>query len=293
MNNNFKYKKHISTSVLMVSIFMLSIFATSCEFDLPEANSIPDATPPSAAFSETIGADYLTYTFGNFSASATDYLWDFGDGSTSTEFEPEHAYTAQASDETEAGTTYTITLTVKDKLNVESSLSKDLVIKKPAKPIVPVPVIGEPGFEDLTLPDGTGDGRDSWRCSFGEIMQITSSPVTFGKQAAKFPSDGSRVAYQEVAVTKNADYVLTYWYTIKTTPVGSVTVSVLAGSIGSLAEAADATIISSTGNDQSDDSVYVQVDVPFNSGDNSIISLLITNEGAECRVDEFSIAVAE
>lgn len=289
MINNIKYLKHISTSVLMVAVFMLSL--TSCEFDLPEANSKPDDTPPSADFGATVTEDYLEYNFANFSISATDYEWDFGDGSTSTSQDPTHVYAEEATDE--EGTPYTVTLSASDKLGVVSTVSKEIIVLKPEVPVIPIPVILEPGFEDLSLPDGTGDGRDSWRSSFGSIMQITGSPVSFGDQAAKFPSDGGRTAYQEIAVTKNVDFVLTYHYTIKTSPVGSITVAILGGSISDLSEAAGATITLFTGTDQDDANTYVQVDLPFNSGDNSTIAILITNEGAEARIDEFSIALKE
>ena len=289
MINNIKYLKHISTSVLMVTVFMLSL--TSCEFDLPEANSKLDDTPPSADFGATVTEDYLEYNFANFSVSGTDYEWDFGDGATSTSQDPTHVYAEEATDED--GTPYTVTLSASDKLGVVSTVSKEIIVLKPEVPVIPVPVILEPGFEDLSLPDGTGDGRDSWRCSFGSVMQITSSPVSFGEQAAKFPSDGGRTAYQEIAVTKNVDFVLTYHYTIKTSPVGSITVAVLGGSISDLSEAAGVTITSFTGTDQEDANTYVQVNLPFNSGDNSTVAILITNEGAEARIDEFSIALKE
>ena len=124
-------------------------------------------------------------------------------------------------------------------------------------------------------------------------MQITSSPDYEGSQAAKFPSDGTRIAYQELEVSPNADYVLTYYYTIKTSPVGSITVSVLGGALTDRANAASQTIASFKGTDQTDDSTYVQVDLPFNSGNNTIVAIYVTNEGAESRLDSFSIRVAD
>ena len=56
---------------------------------------------PTAGFIYT--ADDLTVTFSNQSTYAADYLWDFGDGITSTLENPVHAFAA-------AGT-YTVTLT--------------------------------------------------------------------------------------------------------------------------------------------------------------------------------------
>lgn len=66
-----------------------------------KANYIVVYPVPTAGFTyETNG---LTATFTNTSANATSYLWDFGDGNTSTENNPEYTYS-------EPGT-YTVTLT--------------------------------------------------------------------------------------------------------------------------------------------------------------------------------------
>ncbi len=50
----------------------------------------------------TYTADLLVVTFTNMSLNATSYLWDFGDGTTSTETHPIHVFTATG--------TYTVTL---------------------------------------------------------------------------------------------------------------------------------------------------------------------------------------
>jgi PKD repeat protein len=279
-------KKILNKGFAFLSAIILVASINSCEqFELPEAGSMADLTPPSANFSASLNGDYLTYKFDNLSISATDYIWDYGDGNTSTDFNGANVYDGEG--------TYTVTLTASDKLGVSSTYSSTITVVKPPKPVVLLPTILEAGFEDYDLPDGTGDGRDSWRTSLGEIMQITSSPVYEGSQAAKFPSDGTRIAYQELEVSPNADYVLTYYYTIKTSPVGSITVSVLGGALTDRANAASQTIASFKGSDQTDDSTYVQVDLPFNSGNNTIVSIYVTNEGAESRLDSFSIRVAD
>lgn len=52
------------------------------------------ALPPTANFSAQplAGSAPLTVTFTNRSSSAADYLWDFGDGNTSTESNPTHTF---------------------------------------------------------------------------------------------------------------------------------------------------------------------------------------------------------
>ncbi|QMU64934.1 MAG: PKD domain-containing protein [Flavobacteriaceae bacterium] len=284
--------KNINNRISKIAISLLTLAVTTlyiaCEDNtLPEVGSIPDLTPPTANFSATQGSGagdaWKVYTFANLSTSVTDYSWNFGDGNTSTAVEPTNTFPGEG--------TYTVTLTASDKLGVTNTHSQAIEVVEPQAPVIIVPPILEASFEDGTLDGGTGDGRDSWRnSSMGGVIQITSSPVHEGSQASKYPSAGDRIAYQELGVSPNSDYILTYWYTIKTSPVGSITVSVLAG--GGFTNVADipaATIASFEGTDQSSANTYVKVDLPFNSGANSTVSIFVTNQGAEARLDSFSI----
>lgn len=272
----------------MLSLVMVMSIVASCdfEFDLPEANSIPDNTPPEANFSFAQSAeDWMRFDFANLSVSATSYAWDFGDGNSSTALDAVNTYPGEG--------TYTVSLTVSDNLGVTSTIALDVVVVEPEEPEAIVPVILEASFEDGMLDGGAGDGRDSWRNSFGGVIQITSSPVQDGSQASKYPSAGDRVAYQEMEATPNTDYILTYYYTLKTGSPGSVTVTVLGGGITSLGDVAGATLAAHEGTDQTSSSTYVRVDLPFNTGANATMAILVTNQGVEARVDSFSIKVAE
>jgi hypothetical protein len=154
-----------------------------------------------------------------------------------------------------------------------------------------MPTILEPGFEDNSLPDGTGDGRDSWKNSaLGGTIQITSSPVNSGSQAAKLPSDGTRIGYQLIEVEANTDYRVSFFYTMKTDPAGSLTVSILDGStLTDPSEVPAATITSITVNDQTDADAYIMENIVFNSGGNNMIAIFFTNDSVESRIDDFSI----
>ncbi|WP_430813968.1 PKD domain-containing protein [Carboxylicivirga sp. RSCT41] len=279
------------SSVWKLMIMVLAISFTACDmaYELPEANSKPDETPPSAYFTYAQGQgtaeEWKDYTFSNLSNSATDYSWDFGDGNTSTEKDGKNTYPGEG--------TFTVTLTASDKLGVISTHTETIEVIEPEAPSAIVPVILENSFEDLSLPDGTGDGRDSWRNDFGGVIQITSSPVQDGSQAAKFPSAGDRIAYQDgIAVSPNTDYVLTYYYTMKS-GTGNLTVNVLGGTITDLSEVATASLGEHIGTDMTDSNTYVKVSIPFNTGTNGTVSILITNEGVECRADLFEIEVAQ
>ena len=284
MNFNFKSANRIHYVIaICVSLGLL----TSCEEEVyAEAGSIADKTPPTAAFSATQGVglndEWKTYSFSNQSSSATDYSWDFGDGNSSSDFEPSNIYPGEG--------TYTISLTASDKLGVTSTYTESITIVEPEAPSAVVPPILEASFEDNSLPDGSGDGRDSWRLSGAGVIQITSSPVYEGSQAAKFPSGGDRAAYQALDVTPNSDYTLSYYYTMKTSGTGNITVWILPGEVTEFSQIDTSQAIASfVGTDQTSANDYVSVDLPFNTGANDKVAILITNEGVESRLDAMTI----
>ncbi|UTW65701.1 gliding motility-associated C-terminal domain-containing protein [bacterium SCSIO 12643] len=72
----------------------------------------------------TTGCSPFTVTFDNLSVqqSATNFLWDFGDGNTSTQFEPTHTYTSSG--------TYTVKLIVTDAAtcNLGDTLTREITV---------------------------------------------------------------------------------------------------------------------------------------------------------------------
>lgn len=269
-----------------ISLSLAILLIGGCKKELPEAGSIPDNTPPLADFSfaQLSSSNFLEVTFSNVSTSATDYIWDFGDGTTSTELEPVHEFAAEG--------TYSIQLTAMDKLEATSTVQKDIVLTAPSAFIPP---ILESGFEDGTLANATGDGRESWENpGLGGVIQITSSPVQSGSQAAKLTGDPSdkRIGYQLLTVTANTVYDISFYYTMLASPAGSLTVSVLDGPASTPAEALAGTIGTKTVNDQSNPNVMVKETVTFNSGSNTEVAIYFFNEGTvETRLDDFSIDI--
>jgi len=248
-----------------------------------ETTSEITITIPIASFG--FATNDLEVTFTNSSTNATSYAWDFGDGNTSTEASP--VYTFASSD------TYSVTLVATDDMSETSSVSKDVEVTD--TPIFVLEIL-EPGFEDGMLPGGAGDGRDSWKISGGNrpagmagTIQITSSPVVTGSQAAKLPSDNTRGGYQLVNVMPNTDYRVSFYYTMKTSPVGSLTVYILGGDVTDPADVAAATIASITVNDQTDANTYLLETIDFNSGSNSEIAIYFINDSVEARLDDFKI----
>ncbi len=272
---------------LTIITFTFSNCEKAFEFELPESNSKPDTILPTANFSyASTLEDFKTIKFTNLSVEATTYKWDFGGGNTSTEQDPKFTFDAGEG-------TYPVTLTASDgRGESHTNTIEVMVVEGPFQPI-----ILEPGFEDNTLPDGSGDGRDSWRNNdVGGVIQITGSPVTYGDQGAKLPSDQTRIGYQEITVEPNTNYDLRFWYTMLDNSADPfVTVSIIgvtqSGPIDSREAAADGTIASVTVNDISDPAAYVEQQLSFNSGDNNTVAIYFFNGPVEARLDNFSIEV--
>lgn len=106
---------------------------------------VDDPTRPIANFSsETVG---LTVFFTNESVNATSFVWDFGDGNSSSDINPAYQYT-------EPGR-YEVTL---------SAISDDSRVTRLTKAVIAdrfVPIIANGTFDDYTSIN-TGDNIDMW-----------------------------------------------------------------------------------------------------------------------------------
>jgi len=81
--------------------------------------------------SATSGESPVIVYFGNCTvlSGTMEYLWDFGDGQTSTEFEPAHAYDSNG--------LYDVSLTVTNECGPEILLKEDFVLIKDAQIVIP------------------------------------------------------------------------------------------------------------------------------------------------------------
>ena len=185
--------------------FLVVMAFSSCEFidDLPEEGSIPDETPPTADFVATQNSDitqFLTYTFGNLSDNATTYLWDFGDGSTSDEFEPVHIFPSIG--------TYTVSLTASDKLGAVSVDTEMIEVIEPVAPAVPDPVLLNMDFDRIAKSSGSDCTCSGWINT--DIGEQGESSTGNGSDVVKFDNAEPDHIYQEFAVVPNAEYQIEF-----------------------------------------------------------------------------------
>ncbi|WP_372758067.1 PKD domain-containing protein [Mariniflexile sp.] len=222
-------KKRVSEMCLGALALIAFISVTSCDptidalaFDLPEANSKEDLTPPTASFKASVTADYLSYTFSNTSSSATTYLWNYGDGNTSTGLDGANTFPAEG--------TYTVTLTASDKLGKTSTFTMDIEVIEPEVPpaIVPEVLNGDftNGMDNWKVSTFTGGTTSSFNTSSdGSWLnydgtdngsKTAGAKWTLSTSAGAYTSSSTRYAYQAIVVTPNTPYVLEYEYAIKT-----------------------------------------------------------------------------
>lgn len=296
MKNLTIYKKPIHTFVWMVSMFVLAFTFTACDFeyDLPEAGSIADETPPTASFSAVQASaieDYLEFTFSNTSDNATDYAWDFGDGNTSSDTEPTNIFPAEGS--------YTVTLTASDALGATSTYSAVVEVVKPEEPNAIEPEILNGDF-DL--------GQDYW--SISEFTGGTTSPFnsssdgsytnydgsdngaktagakwTSSTSGAEWASSSSRYAYQAVTISPNTDYILEFEYAIKdddgTDPSGGrrIVACILDGQfsdgVDALASEAAGTLLTHEGFNANGKTSHTLVKEQFTTNDSGEVAIWI------------------
>ena len=170
-------------------------------------------------------------TFSNASERATSYLWDFGDGNTSTDENPIHSYTNDGVERV-----YMVTLTTTNFINKGTSITKEVRVGGPAGPIDPEILRG-----DFERSNGASDSdiRNAWKISTtgnsnpfgtssdGSCTNYDGSDNGSKTRGAKWSSsqranpDGSarpgdtRYAYQAIIVSPNQDYIFEYQYAIK------------------------------------------------------------------------------
>ncbi len=281
----------------MMVIMALAFVSCDYEFELPEAGSIADATPPRAAFSasQTDPEDFRIVSFSNESVSATTYAWDFGTGDSSTEANPMYTYEGEG--------TYTVTLTSSDGNGVSDVVSKDIDIIMPDEPDAIVPNVVNGDFSE---------GQDGWKIS--SFSGGTTSPFNSSSDGSPIDYDGndtgaktggakwtsstsagpllsnkSRFAYQAFTVSANTTYIVEWEHAIKNdkedAPGGDrIGLQILDGHYSDGVDALTAPVISETiGNQALGKGNFTLLKTEFDTNDSGLISIWmygVTSEDA-------------
>lgn len=257
--------KTLLKNILKINLVLLSIAVStlvSCDedpfaFDLPEAGSIVDTTPPTAAFTYLSDpAGFTVINFTNTSSEAITFLWEFPDGSTTTDINTQYTFV-------DGEGVYQVTLTATDGNGVSDTGTFDVnVVPGPVTPVIINPDFnsGRDGWEIDSFTGGTTTAFNT--SSDGSPNNIDGEDTGLGKTAgAKWTSgtsivvatdgtitrkSGSRFAYQPVTITAGEEYILELEYSIKsdvaTDPVGGrkIIAEMLGGTFIDGADAFDA-----------------------------------------------------
>ena len=268
-------------------------FLVSCEsmfeFELPEANSKVDTVLPSADFSFIPDAnDFRTIEFSDLSFESTQYLWDFGNGNTSTDRDPSFTFPGEG--------TYSVSLTVSDNNGASDMITKEVKVEDLFVAITPEILNGD--FED---------SQNNWK--FSSFTNGTTSPFnsssdgswlnydgsdngsktrgakwTMSTSAGAYKSSNTRYAYQAIVVSPNTDYILEYEYAIKNDGTQAPGDNRIIGGIidGHFDDGADAvpsfdsgSLLSFVGDEDLGKTTFTKVELEFTANESGEVAILI------------------
>jgi PKD repeat protein len=126
--------------------------------------TIQIGTVPGAGFSSSTSG--LIATFTNSTTNGTSYSWDFGDGSTSTETDPTHSYTADG--------VYTVVLTATNACGSSTVTQTVTITTPPSANFTAGPLTGCPGMT-VVYDNTSSDNATTFAWSFPGGTPDTSS----------------------------------------------------------------------------------------------------------------------
>ncbi|WP_158845756.1 PKD domain-containing protein [Algibacter sp. L1A34] len=204
---NYKIFKKINRSVFVLFSMLLglvSCYDSGYDEFIPPTGNVNNIQPNTLFTTSTSADDTMSFVFRSYSTDAASYLWDFGDGNTSTEANPDYTYTE--------GGEYTVTLTTKssDGLVAEDSSNVAPIFVD----FTPTMVDSEVAFENLTsgakaLVWDFGDGETLvWNSEEGDTEEDPSfNPVHIYKTADTFEATLTATTFLnvQVSVSKNIE----------------------------------------------------------------------------------------
>ncbi|PYF76027.1 PKD domain-containing protein [Pedobacter nutrimenti] len=150
--------------------FTVTLTASNGCSDTTTTETIKVLPQPVMDFSADVvlGCPGLVVQFKNTSVDGVAYLWDFGDGTTSNEFEPKHIYSGDQE-------YYTVTLSATNALGCSNTLIKNQYIHIVQPPVarfnvVPSTVISIPNYT-FRFEDESTNSPSIWQWDFGDKIQ--------------------------------------------------------------------------------------------------------------------------
>lgn len=177
----------------------LTAFNNAGSTQLTRTNYITVLANPQSNFSQSVNG--LTVTFTNNSNNATSYLWNFGDGNTSTETNPTHTY-AQ-------GGVYTVVLIATNQCGNIANSQQVVLLSPPTAVFTASPATGCAALTVQFTYSGTGATSYSWTFPGGTPSSSTdANPVvtyntsgTFTATLTATNAAGSASSNQTITVT--------------------------------------------------------------------------------------------
>ncbi|WP_282074029.1 PKD domain-containing protein [Polaribacter atrinae] len=93
---NYKLIKKINKGIFIIPLILLglvSCYDSGYEEFVPPTGNVNNIQPSTLFTTSTNGDDTMSIVFRSYSTDAASYLWDFGDGTTSSEANPDYTYT--------------------------------------------------------------------------------------------------------------------------------------------------------------------------------------------------------
>lgn len=173
-NNRSEKQTHVFTRP---GVYTVELFATNGCSEATTTETITVLPQPLVSFiaETTTGCVGLAVKFKNLSQDGVSYLWDFGDGTTSTSFEPTHTYQGPAN-------TYTVSLTAVNALGCPKTFAIPNYIRIVPPPradfnVDPASIISIPLYT-FKFTDASTNGAQTYKWSFGDGAESTLKDPT-------------------------------------------------------------------------------------------------------------------
>ena len=123
----YKFINKLNNNISILLIFMLlglmSCYDNGYEEFVPPTGNVNNIQPNTLFTTSTGAEDTMSFVFRSYSTDADSYFWDFGDGNTSTEENPDYTYATGGLYKVKLTTKSSDGLTAKDSSEVSPMLA--------------------------------------------------------------------------------------------------------------------------------------------------------------------------